>query len=120
MISAIHNLQVTTLLPCFESIDLLIPEKKFKIDFQDDRRGDHLGLQIKTIVIIFYLHVTSILHIRFRISSVQEKTFKIGFQIGRGGYLGFQIRTILDVFLSKSHPISFSDLRVNYTFHSGE
>ena len=31
-------------LPSFESIGLSVQEKKFKIDFQDVGRGDHLGL----------------------------------------------------------------------------
>ena len=44
MILATVDLQVTSILPMnFESVALLVQEKKFKIDFQD---GRHLGFPI--------------------------------------------------------------------------
>ena len=42
-ILATVDLQATSILPMnFESIALLVQEKKFKIDFQDGRHGRHL------------------------------------------------------------------------------
>ena len=52
-------------LPSFESIGLLVQEKKRKIDFQD---GGHLGFPIRTILSIFDQQVTPMLPIKFRIS----------------------------------------------------
>ena len=67
MILATFDLQVTSILPTkFESIALLIQEKKFKIDFQHGCKGDHLGFPIRMTSAIFDLQVTPILSIRFR------------------------------------------------------
>ena len=52
-------------LPSFESIGLLVQEKKSKIDFQDGRHGGHLGFWIRTVLAIFYLHVTPMLPTKF-------------------------------------------------------
>ena len=41
--------------PSFESIGLLVQEKKRKIDFQDGYRGGHLGFRIRTILAMFDL-----------------------------------------------------------------
>ena len=50
IILAIVDLQVTSILPMnFESIALLVQEKKFKTDFQDGRHGHNLGFPIETI-----------------------------------------------------------------------
>ena len=50
MILATVDLQVTSILPMnFESIALLVQEKKFKTDFQDGRHGRNLGFPIATI-----------------------------------------------------------------------
>ena len=48
-------------LPSFESIGLLIEEKKRKMDFQDGGHGSHLGFLIGTILAIFDLKVTPML-----------------------------------------------------------
>ena len=50
MILATVDLQVTLTLPMnFESIVLLVQEKKFKTDFQDGRHGCNLEFPITTI-----------------------------------------------------------------------
>ena len=50
MILATFDLQVTSILPMnFESIALLVQEKKFKTDFQDGRHGRNLGFPFATI-----------------------------------------------------------------------
>ena len=59
MILAIFDQQVTQyFLPSFNSVGLLVQEKKQKIYFQDGGHGDHLGFLIKTILAIFDLQVT--------------------------------------------------------------
>ena len=59
-ISATVDLQVTLILTIdFESIALLVQEKKFKIDFQDGHLGRHLGFPIRTISAISDLQVTN-------------------------------------------------------------
>ena len=55
------------LLPSFKSIGLSAQEK-FKIFFQDDGHGIHLGLPITTILAIFALKVTLILPTTFQVS----------------------------------------------------
>ena len=42
-------------LPSFESIGLLVKEKKFKIDFKDSGYGGQFGLSVATILVIFDL-----------------------------------------------------------------
>ena len=69
------ELQVTSILPMnFESIALLVQEKKFKIDFQD---GHNLGFPIRTISAIIDLKVTQMLSTKFRVewpfSSVKNR-----------------------------------------------
>ena len=49
----------------FESVGLLVQEKEFNIGFQD---GEHLGFPIRTSLAIFYLQVTSILRLKFRVN----------------------------------------------------
>ena len=69
MILTSVDLQVTSILPMkFESIALLVQEKKFKIDFQDGRHGHHLGFPIRTILAIFDLQVTPMLPTMFRVN----------------------------------------------------
>ena len=61
-ILAIFDLQVTLMLPTkFRSIDLLVLEKKQKIDLQDGHHGGHLGFLIGTILAIFDVQVTPML-----------------------------------------------------------
>ena len=47
------------------SIDLLVQEKKRKINFQDGGHGSHLGFPIGTILAIFDLQVTPMLPSKF-------------------------------------------------------
>ena len=55
-ILATVDLQVTSILPMnFESIALLVQEKKLKIDFQDGCHGGDFGFSIRTILAIFDL-----------------------------------------------------------------
>ena len=49
----------------FESIDLLLQEKKFKIDFQDDC---HLEFLIRMILATFDLQVTLIFSMKFQVT----------------------------------------------------
>ena len=50
MILATVDLQVASIIPMnFESTALLVPEKKFKTDFQDGHHGHNLGFPIGTI-----------------------------------------------------------------------
>ena len=66
IILATADLQVTSILPVkFESIALLVQEKKFKTYFQHGCQGDHLGFPIRIILAIFDLQVTPILPIKF-------------------------------------------------------
>ena len=69
MILATVDLQVTSILPMnFESIALLVQEKKFKTDFQDGHHGHNLGFPIATIWAIFYLQVNQMLPTKFRVN----------------------------------------------------
>ena len=102
MILAAVDLQVTTILPMnFESIALLVQEKKFKTDFQDGRYNRNLGFPIATIWAIFdpRCFLPSFESIGL---SVQKKKGKIDFQDGR--HLGFPIAMVLAIFISTSHP----------------
>ena len=55
-------------LPYFESIGLSVQKTKGKIDFQDGRRGRHLGFPIGTILAIFDLQIIMTLPIKFRVN----------------------------------------------------
>ena len=64
MILATIDLQVTSILPMnFESIALLVQEKKFKTDFQDG--WDFLSQRFE---LFFYLQVTPMLPTKFRVN----------------------------------------------------
>ena len=52
----------------FESIGHSVQEKTFKLNFQDNSRGGHLGFLIGTILAIFYLQVTLIPPIQFLVN----------------------------------------------------
>ena len=75
--------------------NLLVQEKKRKIDIQNCPHGSHLGFLIRTSLAFFDLQVTTMLSIKFSAIGllVQEKKRKIDFQ--DGGHLGFPIGTIL-------------------------
>ena len=49
----------------FQSIGLLVQEKKRKIDFQDGCHGDHLRFPMVKILAIFDLQVIPMLPIKF-------------------------------------------------------
>ena len=80
----------------FESIGLLVQEKKRKIDFQDGSHDGHLGFPIGMISANFDLQVTPLLPTKYRLNwpLVQEKRRKIDYQYGRR----FPIGTILAIF----------------------
>ena len=116
-ILATADLQVTSILPMnFESIALLVPEKKFKIDFQD------FG--------IFYQNDLSnfpstspnpMLPTKFWVNwpfSSGEAAKKINFQDGH--HLGFLIRMILAIFDLQIILILPTNFRVNPHFGSGK
>ena len=67
--------------------------------FQDGGHGGHLGVPIETIFASFYLKVTLILPLKFRVNypSAQENKRKIDFQ--DGGHFGFPTGTILIIFI---------------------
>ena len=56
------------MLPSFKSTGHLIQEKKRKIHFQEGRHGNHLGFPIGTILAIFDLQVTLMLHTKFQVN----------------------------------------------------
>ena len=93
-ILATFDLQVTSILPMkFESIALLVQEKKLKIDFQHGWQGNHLGFPIRMILAIFELQITLILPIKMDLSILEE--FKIDFHDGNcGGDLVFPFGAI--------------------------
>ena len=78
-------------LPSFESIGLLVQEKKQTIYFQDGGHVVHLGFPIITILATFDLQVTRCFLPSFESIGplVQEKKRKIDFQAG--GHLGFYL-----------------------------
>ena len=82
-----------------------VQEKKLKIDFQD---CGHLGFTIGRILAIFYLKVST----KFWVSWPFVQQCKIYFHDdSHGSHLGFQIWTILAIFLSAgchdtSYPVS--------------
>ena len=55
-------------LPRFESIVLSVQEKKGKMDSQVCRHGGHPGFPIGTIILFFYLEVTSMLPTKFQVN----------------------------------------------------
>ena len=55
-------------LSSFQSNDLLVQEKKRKIDFQDCSHGSHLGFLIKTIFAIFDLQFTPMHPTKFQVN----------------------------------------------------
>ena len=55
-------------LPSFESVGLLVQEKKRKINFHDDRHGGHLGFPTGKNLAIFDLQVTPMLPTKFRVN----------------------------------------------------
>ena len=99
-------------LPSFESADILVLEKKFKIDIQDGRHGGHLGFSICTILAIFNLTVTSGLQMKvsnqlaFRL---RGRITKYIFKSVPGSYFGFPIGTIK----------IFSTYKLPYTSYEG-
>ena len=102
MILATVDLQVTSILPMnFESIALSVQEKKF---FKMDAIAsiwDFLSQRFQLFLI--YKSPRSFLPSFESIGlSVQKKKGKIDFQDGH--HLGFQIGTILTIFISTSHP----------------
>ena len=95
-------------LPRFESIGLLIQEKKWKTDFQDCPMFGHLGFWIRTILLFFDLQATLIFPFESAGLSVQEKKWKIDFQDGsHGGHLGFPILAIFDLQVTLILPTMF-------------
>ena len=52
----------------FESIGLLVQEKKQKVNFQNGGHGGHLGFPIGTILAIFVLQVTPMFPTKYRVN----------------------------------------------------
>ena len=57
----------------FESIGLLVQEKKFNVDFQD---GGHLGFTIRMISAVFDLQFTPILSFKFQANLFRRRSSK--------------------------------------------
>ena len=71
MILAVFDPQFALIRPTnFQSIGLLVQEKKFKTDFQDGNHGSNLGFKIQAIFATFdnNIKVTSILPNKFQVS----------------------------------------------------
>ena len=105
-------------LPSFESIGLLVQEKKWKIDFQDGCHYSHLGFPIGMISAFFYLQVTLMLPTKFPVNwpfgsgEEEKKNFR--------GYLGFPIGTILPFFDLQVLPMLPTKFWPHGPFGSGE
>ena len=102
-------------LPSFESIGLLVQEKKPERDFQDGHHGSHLGFPIGTIPAIFDHKSTWCFLPSFESIglSVQKKQ-KIDFQDGHHGrHLGFPIGTILAISNLQVTPMFPTMFQVN-------
>ena len=67
MTFAIFDLQVTPI-PSFESVGLLVQEKKFKIDCQDGGHGSYPGFWIEMTFAPFDLLVTPMSQTKFRVN----------------------------------------------------
>ena len=87
-----------------------------KIYFQDGGHGSHLGFPIGMILAIFYLQVTPIVPIKFRVNW----PFDSAEDGGHGSYLGFPIGPILAVFDLQVTPILPTKVRANWPFGSRE
>ena len=93
-----------------------------KNNFQDGCHGCHLGFPIGTILAIFDLQITPMLHSKFGANwlSVQKKKRKIDFQDGcQGCHLGFPIGTILGIFDLQVTPMLLTKFGVNWPFGLG-
>ena len=104
----------------FESIGLLVQEKKFNIDFQD---VSHLGFLIRTILATFDLQVTSICPIKFGLNwpfgsgeKVQNRFST--WQLWRPSWISDQDNfRYFDLQVTPTFPIKF---QVNWPSFSGE
>ena len=99
MILATADLKVTSILPMnFESITLSVPEKKFKINFQDGRHGRNWDFLSGRFELFLIYQSPRCFLLRFESNGLllQKKKRKIDFQDGR--HLGFAIGTILAIF----------------------
>ena len=85
----------------FESIGLSFQKEKLNIDFQDGEYGGNIGILIETILACFDLHVIPILLTKFRVNWSLCSGEKFQNRFSRC-HLGFQIRTILNIFIYKS------------------
>ena len=85
--------------PSFNSIGPSVQEKSWKIDFQDNRHGGHLGLPIGMILAVFELQVTLMLPTKFQVSwpNGSGEEAKIACR-----HLGFPIGTFLAFFIYRS------------------
>ena len=93
-------------LQSFKSSDLLVREKKRKIDFQDSHHGSQLGFPFGTILAIFDLQVTPTLPTKYQDSANAAILDSSG--------------TILAIFDLQVTPMLPTDFRVNWSFGSVE
>ena len=68
VMAAILDFSTITILDNFDLQVILILPTRFRANFQDDRRGGHLGFPIETILAIFDLEVTQIFPTKFRVN----------------------------------------------------
>ena len=102
----------------FESIALLVQEKKFKIDFQHGRYGNHLGFLIRMTLAFFDLQVT-LSNFELMGLSIQGKKFKIYFQDATvAAILYFQSERFLAIFDLQVTSTTLTKFQVNWLFGS--
>ena len=75
----------------FESIAILVQEKKFKIDFQDGHNGRHLAFPIGTSLAFFDLQVYPMLPTKFRVNWPFSSGEEAKNRFSRWPRLGFPI-----------------------------
>ena len=95
-----------------------VQEKKFKIDFQDDGHGGHLGFLIGTMLTIFDLQVALIFP---SIGLWVQEKFKIDFQDGHhDSHFRFLIGPILAISDLQIALILPTKFQINWPFCSRE
>ena len=109
-------------LPSFKSIDLLVQEKRRKIDFQDGHHGSHLGISIGTILAVFIYkspQVSSFIP-SFKSTGhlVQEKKRKKDAKMLQPSWISDQ--NDFSFFWCTSHLMLPTKFQVNWPFSSGE
>ena len=100
--------------PSFQSIGLLVQEKKRKIDFQDGHHGGNLGFPIGNILAISDLQVTLMILTKFQVNwPFGSGEVKNRFSRWPHGYLEFPIGMIIAFFDLQVTPMLPTKFQVN-------